>query len=345
MVTSLTTSVKEIISTENHPKGEYNEATQYQAPQQGYFSIFFRKSSNYINKMKEGLGLPFFVLCITGLGYVLYKLNIFSATFLIFPLLFACLSIFIRGDNTDIRHQIVLYPFLVVCAAALLNDIFQSSDKFYPLKYILILIFFLPLYDVINYNLSISKPDSRNIAKKWIQSNIHAGTKILMDENGPPLLMNRERLREILHKNSGTDSKGQFTAHYPTFLEYQLLASKANESITYNLYEIRYPWWRKFEVAAGVHTLQSDHDKDMGNPSRPVGVESYDYYAKNGFEYVIVHSRKYNRFLKDTQISEKFPSFKRFYRELFKKGLLVKEFSPHELDCQGPTIKIFKFSP
>ena len=159
----------------------------------------------------------------------------------------------------------------------------------------------------------------------------------------PRLLMTEKRIRAILHKADKADPKGQFTAHYDTYLKYRLLASKGN--ITFDVHEIRFPWWRDKEVESGVHLLNSKYDRDMGNPLKPVGVATYDFYIKEGFKYAVVHSRGYQSFLVDNAIAKKFSSFSKFYRELFNKGKLIKTFSSNtSKKWRGPEVRIYEFT-
>jgi len=200
-----------------------------------------------------------------------------------------------------------------------------------------------PAYFTVQRGILISRPDTRNLAKEWIESKIPPDTKLLIDENGVQLLKSEKSIVSMLERAKKADDQGQFTAHYDTYLQYQLDAAK--KSVAYEIREIRFPWWREAEIKKGVYQLDSEYDRDMGNPLKPVGVEDFDYYIKNGFEYVIVHSEFYDLFLRNTQVSNNFPSFTKFYRELFNLAQLVKEFDPKDGGHPGPTVKIFALSP
>ncbi len=81
----------------------------------------------------------------------------------------------------------------------------------------------------------------------------------------------------------------------------------------------------------------------MANPIKTVGINDYEFYAENGYEYVVTSSVAYKSYIKEnSNKSKKFPSYKRFYDDLFARGKLVKEFNPTELNIPGPTVKIFK---
>ena len=189
---------------------------------------------------------------------------------------------FSNPGYAESRHQLPIYPFLAITGGALIAAVAKKSSRAMIVYTLLILLLCYPFYKIVNRAVLISKEDTRNIAKTWIEKNIPAEAKILIDEDGPELQMSETRIRKFINKAEQTDKKGQFTTHYDTYLSYQLLAVK--DSIAYDIYEIRFPWWRETEVQKGVHELTSEYDKDMGNPLKPVGVESYEYYVENGFE-------------------------------------------------------------
>lgn len=292
----------------------------------------------------QGMGIPISVFAIIGLGILMAKINWKTFIFLSYPLIFIFVSIFLYPGYPETRHQLPVYPFLSITGGVGVVALAGTGGWRKRLVYILFLVSLChPIYHIVDRGLYISKDDTRNIAKSWIEKNIPAGTKLLIDEEGPQLLLDQTVLKKSLVKAKEADPTGQFTANYDRYIEYQLLAAKNN--ISYEYTEIRLPWWREKEMEKGTHVLVSEYDKDMGNPLRPVGVESYDYYVDNGFEYAIVHSYKYNRFISDTGRARKFPSFKKFYRELFRRGELIKEFTPSDGERPGPIVKIFKFIP
>lgn len=289
-----------------------------------------------------GMGVIIAGIGMMGIIYLVSQLNRDIFLFLLYPVLFAGISVLVNPGYAESRHQLPVYPFLAVTGGALIAAVAKKSSRSIIVYVLTILLLCYPFYKIVNRAVFISKEDTRNIAKTWIEENIPAKAKILIDEDGPELQMSETRLKKLLEKAEQADKKGQFTAHYDAYLSYQLVAAK--DSIAYDIYEIRFPWWRETEMQEGIHELISEYDVDYGNPLKEVGVESYEYYVKNGFEYVIVNSDKYNRFLTDHPDSRRFPSFIRFYKELFNKAIPVKVFSPHtDTDNRpGPEIKIFK---
>ncbi len=308
-------------------------------------SVYLSGIKSYIKVLGKGMGWVILFLAFSGFLYVIIKdLTLLNMCFLFFPLLFIFIAIFLYPGYSEIRHQVVIYPFLIVLAAIGTEKIikrFSFSDK--AIVLLMIGILAVPFYNIVQHNILISRQDTRNIAKTWFETHIPPGTKILLDENSVPLMQNEKKLEQMLAIAKKSDPGGQFTAHYYRYLEYQLLAAK--NSITYDIEEIRFPWWRDSEVKKGIHKLDSEFDKDMGNPLRPVGVESYEYYVKHGFKYAVTHSNRYNSFINNTPRSVKFPSFTKFYRELFKRAKLIKEFIPSEkIKRPGPVIKIFELN-
>ncbi len=297
---------------------------------------------SYIGELNKGMGSIVLILSFLGLVLLVRNLNSAIVCFLLFPFLFMGISILIHPGYAEIRHQVIIYPFIAVAAAYSFTLILDKMTAYHQIGYILIVLLLVPLYGSVQYNMSISKKDTRNIAKAWIEKNISPESRLLLDEGGVELMMSRSNIEKNIVKADNADKKGQFTAHYDTYLKYQFDAVK--DAVAYDITYIRFPWWRDSEDKGGVRILDSEFDKDMGNPLIPAGVENYGYYIQNGFDYAVVHSYKYNSFLKENAASKKFPSFKRFYTELFQNAPLVKTFTPESYNAKGPVVKIFRFS-
>ncbi|MBC8184786.1 glycosyltransferase family 39 protein [candidate division KSB1 bacterium] len=284
-------------------------------------------------------------ISLLGFLFLLIKFTPTIFLFLMFPLLFVGLSIFTFPGYADSRHQLPIYPFLTIAGGVLVASLFDTFSNYRKMIICIVIVSLLwPISLITQRGYRISKKDTRNLAKIWIESNIPSDTNIMLDEFGPVLVNNPNVLENDLAKSHQADSAGQFTAHYDTYLKYQILASQ-KASVTYHIKEIRFPWWHSQEVQAGEHVLDSEHDRDMGNPLKKVGVNPLSYYIDNGYEYAIVHSYRYGAYFKDgSRKAEKFPSFARFYHELFERGDLIKEFSPENDNRPGPVVKVFKIN-
>ena len=293
-----------------------------------------------------GMGTTIAGLSIAGFLVLARKVTFKTILFFTYPLLFIVLSVFTSPGYAEARHQLPVYPVMSLAAGA--GAVFLAGIRPVPgwgLALILALILVHPVGIILKRAVVISRPDTRNLAKQWIETHIPDSAKLLIDENGVQLVAGRPRLDRLMARAQRADRSGQFTAHYGTYLKYQQLASRRTKAYDYD--EIRFPWWRYSESAAGVKSLTSEYDRDMANPIKPVGVEAYDYYVQNGFSYAVVHQSAYKKFFNDSDYIRRYPSFASFYRELFQRAELV--WSADNLSLRdhypGPDVKIYRFSP
>ncbi len=308
---------------------------------------FFSSVVRYIALLFSRTGLGWFIgsLSFLGLAFSIVRLNKKMTLFLLFPFLFTLISNIASPSSADTRHQLPLFPFLSILAAYFVTTLAHWRQRYrqvVSLGFCVLLV--VPLLEILAHGYDVSKPDTRNVAKVWIESNLSSGTKLLLDENGPQLLKNEIRLLTEMEGASEADQEGQFTAHYDTYLSYQLIAAKG--VVAYDLSYIRFPWWRESYKDSGVQSLTSERDRDMGNPLRPVGVDRYEDYVAQGFDYAIVQSNEYGGFFREnSRKAKRFPAFARLYAALFEHAVLLKTISVETGDYVGPTVKIFKFVP
>jgi len=163
---------------------------------------------------------------------------------------------------------------------------------------------------------------------------------VLLDAHGPHLKMNRENLNRLYEKAKHLSVKGSFTSNLERYYHYRL---EVVGGITYNLTQISHAWWRKKEdpkLASDPH--QRFVDLDHGNPVVERGVNSFDQYLAEGFQYVVTTSGDYEPYLTGLR-AKSFPTTHGFYVDLMNRGVLVKEFIPDAWNHSGPTVKIFRF--
>ncbi len=297
---------------------------------------------NYIKILlsTEGMGIIIGVICVLSIFYTFYKLNVKVLVLLLFPIMFSTISIVMSPSYTEPRHQLIIYPFLTIAAGIFICDllkIFKCRSRILIIVFLLPFIF--PVVSIIKNNVFTSKSDTRTLAKKWIESNIPINTKILLDESAVMLNQNTKNLQEYIRKSRQIE-KTQFTTHLEKYYSYQI---QALPDITYDIREIRHTWWRNKEISDGESEAITEYDKDMANPIKKVGVNEYGFYKKNGYEYVVTSSDIYVAYRKPfSEKSINFPSYKRFYDNLFSQAEVVKEFNHKELGVPGPTVVIFR---
>ena len=288
---------------------------------------------------RVGMGLVIGPICLAGLCMI--GLDRKSLALGVFPVLFALTSVFAYPGYAEPRHQVAIYPFLSIAGAVLAVTIL-SKIKWHPWAVgVFCLLLLLPLWSVASHAAELSKQDTRNVAKTWIEENIPQDARLLLSENGPPILTSRATLEKRFQLAQEADRDGQFTAHYHTYVRYQLLAADRNPS--YEIHEIRLPWWREEFHEEGEHVLNSEYDRDMGNPLLTVGVNSYDHYVDDGFDYAVVHSNHYAMLMYSEKLKDRFPAYRAFYKELEDKGELIQEFAP-DSGTRGPTVRIYRLN-
>ena len=190
---------------------------------------------------------------------------------------------------------------------------------------------------IARYDFRVIQKDTRRLAKEWIEQHIAPRAKILLDEGGPKLQLSSKNLNALYQLARNEGRVGAFTTHLETKYRYRLAAVREP---SYDILEINHPWWLPKEVRSGINKLETEKDLDMSNPLKMRGVMPLAYYYNQGFEYVITHSDKYAKYLKEPKRSQ-FPSFAQFYQDLKEQAELVKKIEPDPLLRSGPTVEIY----
>lgn len=228
------------------------------------------KAVRYLGKLSSpaGMGIGIASLSIIGLAAFFYTRTYAGLILSLYPIFFGMTSAILK-PNISIRHQLSLYGFLVIAGGALIVALANRLGSRSWLVYGALLIMLIPpALRVGQRGIEMSREETRNVAKAWIEQNIPAETKLVVDEEGPPLRMTRSQLESLISIAGKGNFTATFTANYDTYLKYQLLAVK--DQVAYELHEIRFPWWRGRFVEYGYHTLSSEYDSTYGNPLKPV---------------------------------------------------------------------------
>ncbi|HEX7077062.1 MAG TPA: glycosyltransferase family 39 protein [Candidatus Eisenbacteria bacterium] len=292
---------------------------------------------------RDGMGLVIVAYAALGAIALLLRRRFTDLLLLGYVAVFIAASVIVHPGYAEPRHQTPIYPVLAAAGGfAVLELAARLRIRTAWAVAVAAATLLWPLASVAQRAETVSREDTRSAAKRWIEERIPAGTAILLDEGGPQLLASERSLRHDLLAAKNASDTGQFTAHYDKYLELQLRA--AREGTAYDVEEIRKPWWLDREPAPGVSYLTSEYDRDMGNPLRPVGVASYDSYLDQGFQYAVVQSERYGPVTTNPRLAADWPSFSAFYRELFRRGRLVREFSPASGAYTGPVVRIYRFA-
>ncbi|MDI6892275.1 MAG: glycosyltransferase family 39 protein [Actinomycetota bacterium] len=103
--------------------------------------------------------------------------------------------------------------------------------------------------------------------------------------------------------------------------------------------------WIEANIPKGSRIVIEDYAPPISGDFEVIGFRlqdhPLDFYAKEGFDYLVFSSGSYARFFKEPQ---KYPNQVEGYKKLFEKGILIKEFKADDRveGFLSPTIKIFK---
>jgi hypothetical protein len=174
----------------------------------------------------------------------------------------------------------------------------------------------MPLFLAVRENIMLSKPDTRILAKRWIEANIPSGATILMDGMrfrfvpGVPLNADRATLARRLAdlENSELALSGQMLSLYRE-------AAEQADGPAYNLHST-------------VYGLEVEH---------------LDLYVRSCVPYVVVSSFNEKRYQTDAA-SRLHPKSARFYRDIKtdSRFQVVYAVGPVMWQQLGPTITVYK---
>jgi hypothetical protein len=174
----------------------------------------------------------------------------------------------------------------------------------------------VPLWYLVYADFTLTRPDTRVLAKQWIEATVPSGATILMDGmrfrfvQSPPLTPSRETVaRRIVNMESSELAvSGDMLALYRT----------AAERATGPLYHLH----------STVYGLE---------------VEDLEYYIRAGFDYIVVSSDHESRFTSEAD-RRRYPKSTRFYSQLRSDPRFQVAYSIEPLPWQrtGPALTVFK---
>lgn len=212
------------------------------------------------------------------------------------------------------RYMLPIVPFLFVMAASKSGEFINRLEWLggWPrraLVYGALLLLMLPSLDrLVAYEVEISGPDTKTLAAEWINANIPAGSKILMDAgktfntNGPKIAENAVSIeRTIEQGKEDFQSEAISKQRYESLKKYYKMRLKTVPEISF----------------------------DITSTRNGTAVESIDFYIENGFDYFIITESIKDRASSEL-IKSQLPTTSRFYESLDtdKRVRLIKRFVP-----------------
>ncbi len=278
----------------------------------------------------RSMGAVISILTILAFAYSFYKINKKRLILLSFIASFYILM----GASKNLvaaYYMIPVVPAIYLLIGDFLSETTAKLSSTIPilrgrLSLVLILIVTIglinPAVNVVQHEFSLTGKNTRYLAKDWIDANIPAGSKILMDSGksinsfAPPIAEDRENLTRIIRNTKQNVAEGKIVhgmVDRNALIYYELLLNTVPE--------------KAYDITSTMFGLD---------------VKSIDYYIQNKFEYFIISggmkkSRTGDYILKGA------PEVASFYLSLDSnpRVKLIKTITPSNKN-RGDTFYIYK---
>jgi hypothetical protein len=268
----------------------------------------------YFTGLENSFGAGLLALSLAGVLLALWQRRRIETMMLSF-LIPGFIVISASKTLTGYHYLMPLLPLLAILAArfAVLQFEKLATPRLRLLALgLLLLMTIQPLYRCAAFNARLTRPDTRSLAKEWVEKHIPAGTKIVIDKGryrshwAPPLEESAAALQRML---AAADDPGK-----REFLQQKL---RHLSGVTYDL--ISTVWGTK--------------------------VESLDDYKTSGVKYFVISEDVRVCFLRPN-VKRLFPTAAAFYDALDSRAdvVLISIFDPDIMQSPGPCIKIYGFT-
>jgi hypothetical protein len=280
----------------------------------------------YIILSIRELGVPLFLIVIAGLVCALIRRSNWDIILFVFIIImFTILS----GTSFLVqnRYLMILFPGLYLLAGRFI-EFSLNSMKFYNRKLMILfalLLIAFPAYNSLKYVISLTNPNTSKVSEQWIEENIPAGSKLLIDAGktiitfGPRLNQSKENLEKKL--NLIKNLKDGQTYDSPLVKIVDSYSSIYFELLLKNIPQITY---------------------DITSTELGRNVESVKYYRENGFQYYI-HNEGLSFRYNDSIWRDKYQKSVEFYDSFRNEYELIKSFTP-SITRSGSSIEIYKIN-
>jgi hypothetical protein len=306
-----------------------------------YSGGFWGRETFYpLTSLLATMGTPLGHVALLGLGYALVRHRPADLILLSQPLFLAgFLMLFAVKQST---HMLVAFPALSVLSASFLVDavswlIRQRLLQSIALTVAAVLLLVTPVRISFQDSFRLALPDTRSIAKEWVEENIPPGSKIVMDSGkyywsafGPSL-----------HPSQWTLE--QFIARVESLREVSLARRDGSRRVGYSR-EAEYfrQQLQALDAQPRYDIVQILHD--VG--SSRADILTLDEYLSMGVKHAIVSSYGWEAEIvpgSETAVRhpDKAAKYRNFYQALEARATLLKEFYPSD-KMVGPTLRIYE---
>jgi hypothetical protein len=309
----------------------------------------------------ESMGTALAVACVLGGAVLLVRGSPGDLLLLVSGISFTIIANFYQPLYAEARHLHPLYPFLAVAGAAGGAVALRALARLPGLRgpaggrpgrrtiaavaAVAALALALPgVVRSIGWNVIQGRADTRTLALRWFEENVPAGAYVLNDKEAIKIRTDESAVRrkmDLLEEELRKEGVGPFTKHKGRLYEMQLaVARKLREQgePTYRVRVLDPPWWAEREREGGEYLTPLD--RDIGDPLAERIPRTLDEYRDEGIEYLVTSSQTYRMYTSEPWKSN-WPSFDRFYREIFELEP-VREFPAEPGVRPGPTVRIYR---
>jgi hypothetical protein len=272
--------------------------------------------ARYVEIFTKDYNLPIFVAALLGAALGLRRRERWTLL-LLAPAVAFVLILAASDRGTAERYLLPVLPLLWLLASRAL-EAFGGGRKLVSVPG-LILLAAVSLVRLVHHDLLLTRPDTRVVAKQWIEAHVPSGAKILVDGGrfryvqGPPLNPSPAAVARTLRSVSSSE-----LTMSPRMLS---LYARAAEKLP----EPRY---------------------DLHSTVYGLAVEEPGFYLETCFDYIVVSSAHTKRYA--TPAAERrYPRSARFYRQLNTdpRFRVVYTVGPVPWKRGGPSLTVYELPP
>ena len=271
----------------------------------------------YFHAIGAAMGLPLLLVSIAGVLYGVYNRKKEDVLLIAFVLIYYVMFSFSKNQQLYYpRYMMPILPVLSLLGSSLLCKINSKIPVNIQTATLLIFSCILivePGYRIVLKDYQYSHKDTRTFAKEWIEKNITAGSKILIEgsrtnvvQGTVPLKNNRENILKSI-ENYKDKELGK--------AKYLKLGLSVLSGVTYDL------------------TMVGPPIDDLDFRLKPIS-----YYKRIGVEYMVLRPDVY---LHHRKLKKEFEYFVQSLKS-DPEVKLIKRFEPDRLTRPGPAIEIYQ---
>lgn len=284
------------------------------------YAVTIFHDTSYLSVLLSDYHVVLNLFALAGMAVALWRRNRWAIVWTLSIVLF--LTVLILSDRPgEDRYLLPLVPASWLLAAWAIEVI---TRRWTPLVALALIVIVAPsMLKLVEQNYTWTRPDTRVLAKAWIEKNVPADAKILMDGMqyrfimSPPLTPNTVAVKRRVEDAMEVAESG----------------ARLSRGVSGNMLELY------AKAMVGMPGPRYDlHSTVWG-----LAVEDLDYYPAACFSYVVTSSAITNRFERQVY-AESYPESARFYAEIRSDPRFTKVYSvePVRWRVQGPEITVYR---